>query len=89
FGIVLAEAMAAGCPLVASDLEAFRDVSQEGRSARLFTNEDAGSLGGEILTLLADQDLRQGLVAREKTRSQDFDWSTIADRIEGIYRRYC
>lgn len=89
FGIVLAEAMAAGCPLVASDLEAFRDVSQEGRSARLFTNEDAGSLGGEILTLLADQDLRQGLVAREKTRSRDFDWSTIADRIEGIYRRYC
>ena len=44
FGIVLAEAMAAGAPIVASDLDAFRQVLRGGRAGELFATGDAAAL---------------------------------------------
>ena len=52
FGIILVEGMAAGCALVASDLEAFRAVA--GDVARLVPGGDAAGLGREIAAALAD-----------------------------------
>ena len=54
FGIVLLEAMATGTPVVASDLEAFRRVLEDGRSGVLFPVRDAAALAGALADLLAD-----------------------------------
>ena len=44
FGIILVEAMSAGAPVLASDLDAFAQVLDEGAAGELFANEDADAL---------------------------------------------
>ncbi|MEE1295280.1 MAG: glycosyltransferase family 4 protein [Bifidobacterium sp.] len=87
FGIVLAEAMAAACPVVASDLPAFVDVTEDGTSARLFANRDASDLADKVLALLDDTGERSRLREEGRRRSRDFDWATVTDQVLGVYRR--
>ena len=63
FGIVLAEAMAAGLPIVASDLDAFRTVLRDGRAGELFETGDAGDLARAVGRLLDDPERRATLSA--------------------------
>lgn len=87
FGIVLAEAMAAGCPVVASDLPAFVDVTEEGADAALFSNGDAEDLADTMRRLLADPALRARLATAGQERSRDFDWGRVVDRVLEVYER--
>ena len=59
FGIVLAEAMASSAPVVASDIEAFRVVAQDGEAGALFRTGDAEDLSSVMLELLADGERRR------------------------------
>ena len=85
FGIVLIEAMAAGTPVVASDLPAFRRVLEDGRSGRLFTNEDAESLAIEVTRLMRDANARKELAAQGARRVRDFDWDSVVDDVLAVY----
>ena len=85
FGIVLAEAMAAGCPLVASDLQAFKDVSCNGACAELFPSSDSGKLAEAVCTVLKDDARRSSMVRAGMARSDDFDWATVTDDILSLY----
>ena len=64
FGIVLAEAMAAGAPIVASDLDAFRMVLRGGQAGELFAIGDAGELARAAGRLLDDPRPAGGAVGR-------------------------
>src|SRR6202012_1010687 len=44
FGIVTAEAMAAGLPIIAGDIPAFRDVLRDGQAGELFVTRDPDDL---------------------------------------------
>ena len=85
FGIVLLEAMAAGTPVVASDLEAFSLVLEGGRSGLLFTNGDSTSLARQVGVLLADTAMAQELSEQGWRRSREFDWSSVARDVERVY----
>ena len=61
FGIILTEAMAAGTPVAASDLDAFRRVLDDGRAGVLFPTGDAAALAGALAGLLDDPDRRAAL----------------------------
>jgi phosphatidylinositol alpha-mannosyltransferase len=85
FGIVLVEAMAAGAPLVASDLPAFSAVLDGGRTGVLFpTGSDAG-LASAVLDLLADPGRGASLRATGQERARVFDWDVVADRVMAVY----
>jgi phosphatidyl-myo-inositol alpha-mannosyltransferase len=75
FGIVVAEAMAAGCAVVASDLGAFRDVA--GEAARYVTPGQSDDLVAVVIELL--QAPGQALVLGEhgRERAKRYDWSTV------------
>jgi phosphatidylinositol alpha-mannosyltransferase len=85
FGIVLIEAMAAGAPVVASDIRAFADVLEDGRLGALFANEDAGSLGKTLVSVLEDaaREERAALARREVRR---YDWSVVAPQVVRVYQ---
>ena len=85
FGIVLAEAMAAGTPVLASELVAFRAVLDEGRLGALVPVGDADALAKSALEMLADPARLDQLrdAAREAVRR--YDWSTVADEVLAVY----
>lgn len=85
FGIVLLEAMASGTPVLASDLEAFRRVTDEGRAGASFANEDAADLARAAVALLSDADERRRLSAEGLLRAREFDWATVAKRVVEVY----
>lgn len=86
FGIVLVEAMAAGAAVVASDIPAFAAVGQNGDCAKLFSNGDAEGLANAVSDLLDNPEERAALAQRGAQRSRDFDWQTVTDRVEEVYK---
>lgn len=86
FGIVLLESMAAGTPVVASDLEAFARVLEDGAAGELFTNEDSADLARTVIALLGDPVRREELRKRGHVRARQFDWDVVAREIEQVYQ---
>jgi len=86
FGIILAEAMAAGAPVVASDLMAFRDVLENGRAGEIFHAGDSSELALQIGRLLNDPERRAQLKLIGQESSFRFDWSNVGESILDIYR---
>ena len=85
FGIVLAEAMAAGTAVIASDLPAFERVLQSGKAGRLFPVGDSNALGREIVELLTHPQQRQELVEAGNIRVMDFDWDRVVEDVIAVY----
>jgi phosphatidyl-myo-inositol alpha-mannosyltransferase len=85
FGIVLLEAMAAGAPVVCSDISGFRAVVGDG--ARLVAPGDAGELAGAIRHLVTDEEARARLGRAGRARAAMFDWSRLTAGVEDLYRR--
>jgi phosphatidylinositol alpha-mannosyltransferase len=85
FGIILTEAMAAGTPIVASDLDAFRRVLDDGRAGALFRTGDSAALAATLDALLADPDRRAALADRARRAVAAFDWPVVASRVLEVY----
>jgi phosphatidylinositol alpha-mannosyltransferase len=85
FGIVLVEAMAAGLPIVASDIPGYREVARDGVEGLLVAPADPAALAEGVRTLLDRPDLAKALSTRAVLRSKDFAWDNIIDRLEDAY----
>lgn len=85
FGIVLVEAMAAGAPVIASDLDAFELVLDYGRYGMLFSNGDSAQLARKVVELLSNSALSSSLRKEGLRRAWEYDWSVIADRVLQVY----
>lgn len=85
FGIVVAEGMAAGCAVAASDLEAFSDVLDGG--GLLFRAGDRRDLVRALVRLLTDDRLRERLTAAAARRVEEFAWEKVTARYLELYRR--
>ncbi len=85
FGIILLEAMAARTPIVASDLQAFRRVLDDGRAGLLFRNRDATELARALQHVLSDEALRGQLAAASAEVVRPYDWQVVAAQIVRVY----
>jgi len=85
FGIILLEAMAARTPIVASDLQAFRRVLDDGRAGLIFRNRDAADLAAALDTVLGNEALRGQLAAASAQVVQPYDWAVVASQIMRVY----
>jgi phosphatidyl-myo-inositol alpha-mannosyltransferase len=85
FGMILTEAMAAGTPVVASDLDAFRRVLDGGRAGALFPIGDADALAATLDGLLDDPGRRASLAAHATQVAAAFDWPVVAARVVEVY----
>ena len=85
FGIILAEAMAAKTPIVASDLPAFVKLLDDGASGAIFTSEDSENLAETILNLLENQEKRERLAIAGYEKAKSCDWNSVGDQILSVY----
>ena len=85
FGIILAEALAGGAAVVASDIPAFAAVLQDGKFGRLFKSEDSTDLAKVIIDLLRDRDARDAMAKSGQEYAQKFDWDVVAENIFEVY----
>ncbi|MFI6082100.1 glycosyltransferase family 4 protein [Streptomyces sp. NPDC051217] len=85
FGIILVEALSAGAAVLASDLDAFAQVLDQGAAGELFANEDADALAEAAIGLLGDSRRRKELGERGSAHVRRFDWSTVGADILAVY----
>jgi phosphatidylinositol alpha-mannosyltransferase len=85
FGIVLAEAMAAGKPIVASDIDGYRDVARDGLEALLVAPGEVPALVAAVREVLDDPRLARSLGEGGARRAHEFDWDVVSKRVLGIY----
>ena len=86
FGMVLTEAMAAGAPVLAADLESFRAVLDDGRAGALFPPGDDAALAAALTRLLDDGAARARLAAAGRDRARRYDWPVVASDVLRVYR---
>lgn len=85
FGIILAEALAGGACVIASDIPAFDDLLGQGEFGALFESESSTELAKVVIDLLRDQAKRKELSNRGKERAKIFDWTVVAEQIFSVY----
>ncbi|HVT57228.1 MAG TPA: glycosyltransferase family 1 protein [Thermoanaerobaculia bacterium] len=85
FGLPVVEALAAGAPLLLSDIPAFREVA--GDAARYAAAERPEQWAELLAALFADQDLRRELARRGRERAAAFDWRHTADETAAAWRQ--
>ena len=85
FGLVLVEAMAAGVPVVASDLPGYRAVMRGGEAGRLVPVGDADALAAAVDALLDDPAAAARLACAGRRRAAEFSWETVCAALETIY----
>ena len=87
FGIVLLEAMSAGKPVVASDIEGFRGIMTDGEQGLLVPKKDTGALANALGRLARDPELRSKLGGQGSRSAEDYRWEVVAGRVEEYYNR--
>ena len=87
FGVVLLEAMAAGTPVVASNLDGYRNVATDDETALLVETGNVASLASALARVLVDPLLATRLTANGREHAQRFSMDALADRYIEMYER--
>jgi len=85
FGIVLLEAMAAGAPIVASDIHGYKGVVRRGREALLVPPHEPKDLAAAIERLITDQALADSFRANGPARAAEFSWPRVTAKVDDYY----
>jgi phosphatidylinositol alpha-mannosyltransferase len=85
FGIVLLEAMAAGAPIVASDIHGYKGVVRRGREGLLVPPRKPKALAAAIMKVLADDALRERMSEAGQRRAEEFSWERVTAKVDDYY----
>jgi phosphatidyl-myo-inositol alpha-mannosyltransferase len=87
FGMVLTRAFARATPVVASDIDGYRELAASG-NALLVPPANPDALAAELVRLLEDEPRRRQLAARARALAEErYDWKLIAPRLAAVYER--
>lgn len=84
-GVVLLEAMAAGKPVVASNIEGYATVIDSGRDGLLVPPRDSEALAVSIGRVLASNMLRHRLTTAGLQKAREYAWPQVAARVLDYY----
>jgi glycosyltransferase involved in cell wall biosynthesis len=87
FGIVVIEALRAGCPVIASDHGGATEIVHDGVDAIVVDPCDTGALATAIHRVIADESLASRLRHAGPPVAAEFDWGSIAMRYRELYER--
>jgi phosphatidylinositol alpha-mannosyltransferase len=86
FGIVLAEAMAVGLPVVCSDIGGYRDVVRDGTDGLLVPPRDPEALAAALAGLLDNPARLAAMGQAAAVAARRYAWETVAGEVEAVYR---
>jgi phosphatidylinositol alpha-mannosyltransferase len=86
-GIVLLEAMAAGKPVVASNIVGFAEVITHGVEGLLVQPQSGEALGAALLELVDDPDRRHEMALKAAERAQHYSWARVSQQVLSYYER--
>ena len=87
FGVVLLEAMAAGTPVVASDIDGYRNVATDSETAILVEPDNAKALATALSRIITDTRLAAHLRTTGREHASHFSMDALADRYVELYER--
>jgi glycosyltransferase involved in cell wall biosynthesis len=86
FGLALVEAMARGCPVIASNVASLPEIVEPGQSGLLVPPNDPAAIGRAIEQLRDDPELWRRMSAGARQRVEDrFTWERVVDRCLEAY----
>ena len=85
FGYVLLEAMAAGKPIVASDIEGYAGIVSHEKEGLLFAPKDTRALGNALEILIRDPGLARRMGSQGRDTVEQYRWAAIARQVEDYY----
>jgi phosphatidyl-myo-inositol alpha-mannosyltransferase len=85
FGIVLLEAMAAGVPIVASDIHGYKQVVQRNVQGLLVEPKNQRALAAALYALARDPELRHEMGEAGRATAPDYSWPRVTERIIDFY----
>lgn len=88
WGLVILEAQAAGLPVVASDIDVFKEFLTPEVNAILTKAADAASLADGMTRLMSDNQLANRLRAAGPTLAASYSWSATARRHAELYETF-
>jgi phosphatidylinositol alpha-mannosyltransferase len=86
-GIVLLEAMAAGCPVIASNIEGFAGVITHGVDGVLVRRRDSDALAEALLQAIDNRAELAEIAAHGRVRAEFFSWDRVSQRVLSYYER--
>jgi phosphatidylinositol alpha-mannosyltransferase len=85
FGIVLLESMAAGTPIVCSDIHGYKGVVRRGREGLLVPPRNPKAIAASVAKLLRDDELRAQMSAEGIRRADEFSWERVTAKVDDYY----
>jgi len=86
-GLVLLEAMAAGCPVVGANRGGIPDIVSDGVNGCLYEPDQEGSLAAAVERLLGDSSERAQLRTNAREEAERWGWAGATEQLRGYYQR--
>jgi phosphatidylinositol alpha-mannosyltransferase len=86
FGVTLLEAMAAGVPVLASDIDGFREVVHHGVEGELLPPDDPAAWARALVRLAREPARASAYGAAGRRTAERYAWPTVAREVLGVYR---
>ena len=87
FGMVITEGLAAGTPVLASDIPGYRDVLRDGIDGRLVPAGDPLALAQALRLLALEPDRRARMATAARERAERFAWPHVAAEVLDCYEQ--
>ena len=84
-GIVFAEAMAAGLPVVSTRVGGVPYVVQDGECGLLSDYGDVENFADNLCELMKDEKKWQAMSVKAKQMAKNYNWTEIADKVKKVY----
>jgi len=79
--------MAAGKPIVATNIDGYASVVTHGEEGLLVPPKDSRGLAQALISVMSDDTLRQQMGARGRLKAGEYSWERVAQKVFDYYTR--
>ena len=87
FPVTVLEAMAAGLPIVTTNVRGLPEIVRDGENGFLVPSGDSDALAQKLLILLSNNETRKLMSVNNKNKASDYSWDSVASKLEEVYSR--